>query len=321
MSAHRLRVGISALFDPADTPHARTFLRAVAVARNTLPALSCFDWVFLDDGADPACADVVARRFIDAGVDVVVGHFSSDAALQAIARYAEAGVPLLTPAATVDALTDGPGLVLRLCPPDRRLADSLIDFAATQGWSVLRIDADASSHGHALARAIANAARCRGMELARPGGHCDANVFAGRLAASRCRLRRHTADDLARPLLLTDDAASPHLGGIGAGTAPVYVIGFRPLSAAAPDAIRHRLQFGGPPETYFGESMAAFHLLASIVGIVDRAEISTRLSASCFDTALGPLGFEAGERVDAGHAIWRLDLDSLLPLFPCDAAA
>ncbi len=98
----KLEVGISALFEPQVTRHARTFMRALAVARSHFPGLSQVKFIFRDDGASQETALAVVRYFIQQGVDLVVGHFSSDAALSAAQYYRQAGIPLLTPAATMD---------------------------------------------------------------------------------------------------------------------------------------------------------------------------------------------------------------------------
>ncbi|MCF5386568.1 amino acid ABC transporter substrate-binding protein, partial [Pseudomonas syringae] len=60
-----LRVGVSALFDPDDTPHARTFLRALAVARNCMPGLERVQRRIIDDAANAVRGDDVARQMID----------------------------------------------------------------------------------------------------------------------------------------------------------------------------------------------------------------------------------------------------------------
>lgn len=107
MRARQLTVGMSAVFDPAVTAHARTFLRAVCVARNYIPQLVNARFLFADDAADPTIAGDVAARFVNAGVDLVIGHLSSDAAVAVSETYLEAGISLITPAATADAVTEG----------------------------------------------------------------------------------------------------------------------------------------------------------------------------------------------------------------------
>ncbi|EPM69538.1 hypothetical protein A3SM_28795, partial [Pseudomonas syringae pv. actinidiae ICMP 18886] len=134
-----LRVGVSALFDPADTPHARTFMRALAVARNCIPGLARVQWHFLDDGANAARGAEVAQHMIDWQADVVVGHFSSDAAIIAAPLYQQAGIALLTPAATIDRLTLEHFNVFRFCPSDRQLAGDLVSWLASRQWQRVHV--------------------------------------------------------------------------------------------------------------------------------------------------------------------------------------
>ncbi|RXT94552.1 ABC transporter, partial [Pseudomonas syringae] len=93
-----LRVGVSALFDPDDTPHARTLLRALAAARNGMPGLVRVQWPFLDDAADAVRGAVVARQIIDWHADLGIGHFSSDASVAASPPDRQSGLALPRPA-------------------------------------------------------------------------------------------------------------------------------------------------------------------------------------------------------------------------------
>lgn len=83
--------------------------------------------VFDDDAADPVAAREAARRLISANVEVVVGHYNSDAAAAAGPLYRAAGIPLLLPAATRDGLAHEIG-ALRLCATE---ADQVSALAAT----------------------------------------------------------------------------------------------------------------------------------------------------------------------------------------------
>lgn len=324
MTRHHLKVGVCAVLDSTVTPHARTFLRALAVARNHLPALGPLEFTLLEDGADARRADTVARHLVAQGVDIVIGHFSSDAAMCAAQHYAGAGIALITPAATIDALTQAQSNVFRLCPPDRALAASLARLALDNGWRRLAIDADDSRHGLALAAAIQRAALAAGLDASATaangasGASADALVFAGRLAASRAYWQYRRDAGLGKPLVLTDDAASPQLGAATQpGEPPLYVIGFeasQQIPAARPVNHLYRHQFGAEPETYFAESLAAFELLAALVAWAPvagprtaRAALLQALHEQTFSTSLGPVRFEHGERLGASHAVWRIE--------------
>jgi len=307
MTSKALKVGVSAVFDPAVTPHARTFMRALATARNHVDALAQVEFVFADDGAAPETARAVARRFTAAGVDLVIGHFSSDAAMAVRRIYREARTPLLTPAATADAIT-GEGGVFRLCPPDRRLAARLLDHCAAEGWGALCVRSDDSLHGRAIAEALRHHAPGHGITLA-DRGEALAVAYCGRLPASAAYLARHAAGHPALPLLLSDDAVSPYLPYPPSGAPTVHAVGFHP-AASYPGASlvgrQHRLLFGSDLETYFLESYAAFQIAAALVRPEQGRSIAGRLAAECFPTILGPIRFEDGEVRELGHAVWIL---------------
>lgn len=318
MTHRGLRVGISALFDPADTPHARTFLRALAVARNGLPGLADVELFFADDGADPAKAAQVAKYFVDRRVDLVVGHFSSDAASNAAEIYGKADIPLLTPAATIDALTSEHHHVYRMCPPDRKLAETLIWLAQRHGWQRIQILSDDSSHGIGLAQAIHRKCAQAGLTANVRDDNAQATVYAGRLAESRRYWQHRRAKRDFRPLVLTDDAASPHLGPALAGDDATYVIGFLPGDAYPPATgivADHIRIYGTPPETYFLESLAAFHIVAALIDCAGAPrKAGERLNTHDFNTPMGSLRFIEGERNASAHAVWRATAHGLIQI-------
>ncbi|RRV10718.1 amino acid ABC transporter substrate-binding protein [Pseudomonas sp. v388] len=311
-----LRVGVSALFDPADTPHARTFLRALCVARNLLPDLQPVQWLFLDDGANPARGAEVARQMIQWKADVVIGHFSSDAAVSAARLYEPAGIALLTPAATIDCLTLEHRNVFRFCPSDRRLAGDLVSWLQARQWRALHIEADTSAHGQALAQAIAAAAHLAGLQQVFDREQAQVEVFAGRLRASRQHWQARRATGSSRPLVLTDDAASPQLGAGRAGDVNAFVIGFgNPQAPGCHSALLHRTLFEGAPETYFRESLLMLYVLAQLaVGPERGPQLTDVLQRRCFATPLGAVGFENGECRGATTRIWQVGSAGLLPL-------
>ena len=308
MTNDELKVGITAVFDPEVTPHARTFLRALATARNHIPALARVNFVFADDAADPECARTVAENFVAQGVDLVIGHFSSDAALAAIDTYEKADIAMLTPAATANAVTASPA-AFRLCPNDALLAANLLALCIQKEWRNLHVRSDDSAHGKAIAEAIRVAAAEYGVVLTDTTNKAHAVVFAGRIAPSGAYMRQHLQSDPGLPLILTDDAVSPQLAGQSGLAAPILAIGFR-SAQSYPDAAlvceHYRLLFGSPPETYFLESYAALEILASLVDARPRPRMTKALGAGQFETALGPVQFENGQATGLTHAVWSL---------------
>ncbi|MEE4683677.1 ABC transporter substrate-binding protein [Pseudomonas alliivorans] len=312
-----LRVGVSALFDPNDTPHARTFLKAMAVARNVIPGLGRVQWRFLDDGASASRGAEVAQQMIDWQADLVIGHFSSDAAIGAAALYQRAGIALLTPAATIDRLTIEHPNVFRFCPSDRQLAVDLTRWLSARQWHAVHLQADGSAHGQALIVAIGDALETAGLRVASEREHADVEVFAGRLHPSREHWRARRQAGSTRPLVLTDDAASPHLGCASAHDSNTWVIGFgvppgTQQSAAAPAL--HPSLFGVMPQTYYRESLLMLHVLAILANNAWRGkQLLDVLNRTLFSTPLGEVSFDRGEYRGAFNSVWKVGPEGLIP--------
>lgn len=312
----KLKVGISAVFDSRITPHAATFLHGIAVAKNSIPEVAGMELVFADDGASGAVALQVAHRFIEQEVDVVIGHFSSDAALRIANLYEAHSIPLLLPAATACELTRKHRNVFRLCPNDKVLAARLASHIADTGISRVAVYSDCSSHGMLVADEVRIALSAIQVQHSNNDERAEALVFCGRLATSARFLaeRRSIGDE--RAILMTDDAVSQSLlGDFNAGD--VRVFGLVPcqfLDTAARYLDVHRQCFATEPNTYFTESIAALQIAAQLRGEANRL---SALIGGEFSTALGMMSFKDGDLREPIHALWRarggqLQVDALL---------
>ncbi|MDU8501249.1 ABC transporter substrate-binding protein [Pseudomonas syringae] len=313
-----LRVGVSALFDPHDTPHARTFMRALAVARNCVAGLARVQWHFLDDGANAVRGAEVARQMIDWKADLVIGHFSSDAAVSAAALYQQAGIALLTPAATIDCLTLVHRNVFRFCPSDRQLAGDLVSWLASRQWRRVHVQADDSAHGQALCVAICEALVSAGLQCVDVPEHADVEVFAGRLKASREHWQARRQAGSNRPLVLTDDAASPYLGCAEAQRDKTFVIGFGTPDNAENGchaSTLHQTLFAAEPHTYFRESLLMLYVLAELAnGGLRAGQLLDALQHTTFNTPLGAVSFDRGELRGVMTCVWTPSPAGLTPV-------
>jgi branched-chain amino acid transport system substrate-binding protein len=89
--------------------------------------------IIADDVADPTRVEAVADDLIRRGVFAVIGHFTSGTSSIAAPRYANAGIPMLTPTATDPLLTqDGPWNLFRLAPRDDAQAQVSGRYLATE---------------------------------------------------------------------------------------------------------------------------------------------------------------------------------------------
>lgn len=309
----QLKVGVSGALFPGRSVHTRTLLRALTIAINAFPETRNLSFEFADDGADAATARSVARRFVGSGVDAVLGPFASECLIGAIDLYAEAGIPLVTPAATAW-IGGGYGNLFRVCPSDRQIAACLAGRAKARDFRHVAVFGDDSSHSGRLRRLI-------GLELddAAIGyaggveGTTDALIYTGRFTSSREWLRSIRAAGLRLPVLMTDDAAMPELTDGVDGPGDLEVIGF-PAASQIPEARQvsaiYRRLYREEPPIYFAEVIAAA-LVISQAGRRRRTLLDSLLN-DMFETPLGPIAFVDGERRDGACMAWTVDASNRL---------
>jgi ABC-type branched-subunit amino acid transport system substrate-binding protein len=315
MAISRLKIGLSLRFDMAAAPHMRSFFRTLALAINHIQPVSAMDFMFADDCGTAEGAIKVANGFVAAGVDLVLGHFSSDSALAAIDIYADNRTPLLLPAATATGLTVGATHVLRLCPPDSLLADRLIAHVVSQNWSAIELSHEPSSHGELLSREITLAAWRHGVAVLSDGdsGCAPVSIFAGAVNASNLHVRHLRDVGDVRPVILTDDAASPALAQALHDIDHVSVVGFAPASMQLHGGSfteLYRRTYGVEPGVNAFESMAALEI-ASKFDQFDAMStaLQDRLS---FQTSMGNITFSNGQKQTTPHALWNLSAGRLV---------
>ena len=106
-----------------------------------------------DDAADPKQATAVAQKLVDGGIKGVVGHNNSGTTIPASRIYSEAGIPMVTPAASNPKITQlGYKTSFRTIAHDGMIGNALAVYAATKLklTSVAVID-DRTAYGQGLA--------------------------------------------------------------------------------------------------------------------------------------------------------------------------
>lgn len=120
-----------------------------------------------DDRNDPEAAAAVARQLLQAGVVAVIGTTSSSTA-QAVARiYSDAGVPMLTPAASAASLSGhGHAGFFRLVGRDDEAAANLVEYVArSMHIRSLGVADNGSLFGVGLAGSVVEHARRAGVTV------------------------------------------------------------------------------------------------------------------------------------------------------------
>lgn len=105
-----------------------------------------------DDAADPEQAKAVAKKFVNEGVALVVGHWASGASIAAAPIYAKANILMISPSSTNPKVTDDAGNnVFRVCGRDDRQGQVIGDYLA-DNWKGKKIAIihDGTTYGHGL---------------------------------------------------------------------------------------------------------------------------------------------------------------------------
>ncbi|MFY1665853.1 ABC transporter substrate-binding protein [Pseudomonas sp. Pseu.R1] len=300
-----MRLGICAALDVGTTLHARSFLRGVYLSSHLFSHVRRAQHLYFDDGASADGGRAAARRFIDARVDAVIGHFASESAAAVVESYAQAGIPLILPASTCAALTEDGSTTFRVCASDRVLAGRLLKFAEAQGLRKLALFADPSLHGQRQLHELVQSAQLSTVRIVSDTGNADALVFCGRLKASRQFLVENRAAGCELPLFFTDDAASPALVSGLEQTGTVYVVSF-PVASDLPEAqavdLTYQRFYGEQAPVYAIETLAAFSLVD--VAARQRRGLLDALRYEKFSTPAGPVSFSNGENDHARVSLW-----------------
>jgi hypothetical protein len=273
--------------------------------------------------AEPARA--LARAAVAAGVDAVIGHFSSPVARAVAPIYGAAGIPFFAPGSSANDLSDDPAApVIQPFARDGGQVSVLADAMAAHGGPAA-IVAQTGNAGEALGRALAERLTAAGRPaLLIPA---EAGETAGVPTGGRAPIvavlgsKEFATDWLARPsargvgaVLLSDDsdgstavaAALDRLGLPGrvatpASDGPMLVDGpVAPLRAQAAELL------GRAPGPYFVSSLLAFRLalFARAAGARTAGETIVALQSRAWPSPFGLLRFDPMGRAEG--FTWRL---------------
>lgn len=126
-----------------------------------------FEVVSEDDQADPKTATQVAQRFLDAGVNGVVGHLTSGATIPASRIYSDAGIPMVAASVTSPKYTQqGYSNTFRIIANDTQQGNALAKFAVGElkAKNIAIID-DRTTYGQGLADDFAKAVEAAGAKI------------------------------------------------------------------------------------------------------------------------------------------------------------
>jgi branched-chain amino acid transport system substrate-binding protein len=112
-----------------------------------------FELISEDDQADPRIATTVAKKFVDDGVNVIIGHLNSGTTIPASRIYNDAGIVQVSPSATNPKYTQqGYKNAFRVMANDTQQGKALGDFAVNDlGAKKIAIIDDRTAYGQGLA--------------------------------------------------------------------------------------------------------------------------------------------------------------------------
>lgn len=120
---------------------------------NGMPAL-----LTVGDSGDPVDnrSPATLETFIDEGIQVIIGPLSSAVTLSIIDDTVSAGIVMISPANTSDALTTHPdqGLYFRTAPPDAKQGQALAQLITGDGHRVVGVLANETPYGTGLSEAL-----------------------------------------------------------------------------------------------------------------------------------------------------------------------
>ena len=275
--------------------------------------------VLVDDFCDPDQALAAASKLVAEAVPFVVGHQCSGAAIPASLIYEDAGVLLISPAATNPRLTDrGLRYTFRTCGRDDRQGGMIGDYIAAK-WT--GADLAIIDDGQAYGRGVAEEAKRRldelGFETAlvrqvQPGQvefsdliamfearGIDVVFYGGYQAEAGLIIRQAKARLPELAFVLPDGVASEDFwliaGDAAEGVPMTYYMDASRRPAAADVIAKFRAQGVKKAintELYAYAAVQAWAQAVAKAGSTDAARVAEALRREQFETVLGRIGFD-----------------------------
>ncbi len=126
-----------------------------------------FELISEDDQADPRIATTVAKKFVDDGVNVIIGHLNSGTTIPASRVYKDAGIVQVSPSATNPKYTQqGYKNAFRVMANDIQQGKALGEFAVKDvGAKRIAIIDDRTAYGQGLADEFEKAVLANGGSI------------------------------------------------------------------------------------------------------------------------------------------------------------
>ena len=300
-----------------------------------------FELLGEDDEAKPDKGPIVAQKFADAKVAGVVGHLNSGVTIPASGVYNQAGIPVITGAATNPKLTEqGFKTVFRTVGRDDQQGPAVASYLASEfkPKTVAVID-DATAYGEGLANEVEKTLKAAGIKvLPREKGtdqtrdwkavltkirgkKPDAIFYGGMDATGGPLLKQGRELGIKVVFSFGDGACTEEMKKLAGDAAEGLICSQAglPVQAASKKFLEaYKAKFSSEPILYSPFTYDAANLLIEAMkkaNSVDPAKYLSELAKISYEGATGRIEFdEKGDRKDAEMTIFTLKAGKLEPL-------
>jgi branched-chain amino acid transport system substrate-binding protein len=299
-----------------------------------------------DDQALETEAKKVANELIDAGVAAVIGHYNSGVTFPASQEYGDAGIPMITPAATNPEITDGPfkqgvRTVFRVCGRDDVQGATGAEFVA----NVLKLERvavfhDKTIYGQGLAEAFKEKLEELGVTITLwegfPNKERNFRPFLPKLRDDDPQLwyfggihnqggplaRQAKESGIPIPFMSGDGVFHPEFLSKAGEKADGAYFTF-PDIESSPEAVefkgRYEKRWGKRTGPYSIYSYVTANILFESIekaGGTDGVKIAEAIRGMEHQTVIGPISFdEKGDVTRSIYTIWKVVLEGGEPKF------
>lgn len=272
-----------------------------------------------DDACDPKQAVAVANKLAAEELAAIIGHFCSSSSIPASEVYAEAGIPMISPASTNPILTDrGLPTVFRTSGRDDQQATVAAEAIVKRKLGVrIAIVHDKSTYGKGLADGVKDGLNKAGItEVAYDtltqgdkdfstlisklkAVDADLVYFGGYFAEGGLLVRQAHEQGLQATFMGGDGIASTEFASIAGPAADGFLMTFYPDPRNDPEVagiVKTFRDSGYEPEGYTLYTYAALQAYSQAVAAAKSTaglKVSEALHAGTFETVLGRMKFDA----------------------------
>lgn len=300
-----------------------------------------FELIGEDDEAKPDKGPIVAQKFVDAKVAGVVGHLNSGVTIPASGVYNQAGIPMITGAATNPKLTEqGYKVTFRTVGRDDQQGPAVASYLASEfkPKTVAVID-DATAYGEGLANEVEKTLKAAGIKvLPREKGtdqtrdwkavltkirgkKPDAIFYGGMDATGGPLLKQGRELGIKVVFSFGDGACTEEMKKLAGDAAEGLICSQAGLPVQAANKkflAAYKAKFNVDPILYSPFTYDAANLLIEAMkkaNSVDPAKYLSELAKISYEGATGRIEFdEKGDRKDAEITIFTLKAGKLEPL-------